>query len=288
MDEVVLAMCKFGEHYWTKDGVRGDKSAFRNECESDWVGALVAFLRGYAFERAGRSPRYAGAAVSVIERYRPISKNPAKNFSEWVWTRFLKEIEAFPDAKGANKKNNPLAPIGGGQIPITELVLEQESHMFNLSSWVVRGIRDDDAEGVFTRLTKVRGIGRKIASFYMRDISVAFGIHDSKTQPPECFQPIDTWTKRGAKALARRFGWDEPETDSACVSVLTDASTRCSVDARILNTGLWYFGSAFAESADSFETALIKQGGLKQAMETRLAKVRAAIALFGEILGSLE
>jgi len=73
-----------GEFYWSCDGYVS--VADFASAREDWRKALTLFLRTYAFERQGRSPHYAPAAVAPLQHYK--KPEPAVDFERAVNDRY--------------------------------------------------------------------------------------------------------------------------------------------------------------------------------------------------------
>ena len=81
-DVTVAVLAEIGEFYWAPASGRS-RDAFCALEASDWKSPLIEFLRGYAFERQGRSPHYAQAAIAAVDLYK--GNVPGNNFEAFVW-----------------------------------------------------------------------------------------------------------------------------------------------------------------------------------------------------------
>jgi hypothetical protein len=253
----VSVLAEIGEFYWSPAYGR-TRDAFRALEGSDWRAALVEFLRGYAFERQGRSPHYAEAAIAAVGLYK--GSAPRNDFEAFVWQEFLRQIDVEADGKGAAVKVNPLAPHFRKQRSrsITALVSDLEGSQYNLVRWAAQGIREGELETVSQQIRAVRGLGTKLTAWFLRDLVMAFGMEEADLEPSALLQPIDIWTRRGASVLAGlpqtlRYG---RHGDARAAAAIVEVARASGVRPTLVNTGLVMFGELFTPSPDAFEAAI--------------------------------
>jgi hypothetical protein len=188
--------------------------------------SIRIFLDGYAYERQGRNPSYAHAAVDAIDSV--ISRQKSHDFPKSVWEKFSKLLLG----KGLNKYVNPLFHT---EAPCSCIWCNTKSENMILNA--IEASRRSQIRGIWERIKNIRGIGPKIASFFLRDIFVQFELNLS--QDRWLLQPVDIWVRRTvfkinskemndedvAKYLVENF--DEPEK---------------------INQGIWYFSTQIAGS----------------------------------------
>lgn len=127
---------------------------------------------------------------------------------------------------------------------------------------------DGQVRRAFQRLDLVRGIGPKIASFFLRDLAVWFKIEPY--QDRELLQPIDVWVRRYVRQLNKG------------ATTLTDQQTaewRCTNSAapEAANQGLWYFVSQIAASEVKMRRALKNEQYASQLVEGYVDQLRGAV-----------
>jgi hypothetical protein len=103
----------------------------------------------------------------------------------------------------------------------------------------------------FERVDKIRGVGPKIASFFLRDVAVHFEIEPPGDREP--LQPIDVWARRYVARLATK---ESPSTDIQAARWICEKSRAPET----ANQGLWYFGSQIAASDVKLRRALADDG----------------------------
>ncbi len=269
------------------------------EIETDWLEALKFFLYGYAFERQGRSPAYAPLAVEAIRvtigENRP--EKPTRELTKAVWEKFCdlgnyhprptkprkpkhgKQPKPADPYEGANKKNNPLYQSTGKQDVIT-FCSSLVAHRYNIFVFAKSGIQAQIRE-THSKLCEIRGVGEKIASFFLRDVALQSDnrIADSDR---ELLQPVDIWVRRTARLLSQNSITEE--SDAMCAQEMVRLSHEAQCSDLLLNAGSWYFGSQVAGTLRDLQTALANSGSLSGYLEKRADWLRHEV----EVLEALD
>jgi len=262
LEDIIRTVNQLGQrYYWDPQGFQ-DRDHIR-ELVGDWRRALKAFLSSYAFERSGRSPYYSGAALKAVDQYE--QDVPGKDFEIALWQSF----RDFLAGRKVNAKNNPLRPAGNGHNSLSRLIVTLEDFDYNLVHWSSALASKGDIEVSWKRLVEIRGVGPKIASLYLRDIVDAFEIDESCVGNKAYLQPIDIWTRRGAKILAEMFLITSPKSDWDYAQVLVKVSERAGVRSSLTNTGLWILGAQLAGNSDGFREALSSIDNLRNLLLSR-------------------
>jgi hypothetical protein len=241
---------------------------------SDRVQSLAVFLDGYAFERAGRAPKYSGTAARIISSRKPEDLDPMS-----IWREFCKEF----GGKGVNPKVNPLAPKGtefkhkgathrtvGLSVIELDRTLEKP-----LASWVVDNLADAP-QTVHDRLREISGVGGKIASFFMRDVACRFNVFPVRTEDRHLLQPVDIWVERAATCLGAPAG--------RAADFLTACSGTDGNRPERVNQGIWFFGAEVLGSEERLKTFICEPTG----KEKVVSDLTAQIARIRNILNCLE
>jgi len=262
---------RFGDAYWGPAGVNKVEDFSSKIDRREWKGAIIKFLNGYAFERAGASPHYAPNAAQAVEEYD--DDFDGSRFEEFVWTQF-KSLLNLKDDKGTNPRNNPLAISYGSEKSIATFLSETIGGAEpNINSWAIELMKSGRADEAHKKLTQIRGIGPKIASFFLRDIAVAFELYEHDVRFSKSLQPIDRWTRWGAEAFASEMGMPNPKSTAKCQHVIIETSRQSGTDPLLINTGLWFLGSNFAESNIDFQEALKDLDGLQKLLNEAKSKL---------------
>ena len=210
--------------------------------QNNVVDSLAIFLEGYAFERQGRKPDYFHVAVdsliSCSNSLTPIC----------VWNNFKRLL----NNQRLNHRNNPIYPSSNpdniqnisSKISVIEAVSRFQKHA-SLSQYIYNlTIQNNDVIQSFNFLRTIRGIGNKIASFYLRDLVVVLSPNLTNIQNRELLQPIDIWVERTVQYLARNRNMNKTQVANW---IVTNA-LRYGLSPEYINMGIWFYCALIASS----------------------------------------
>lgn len=244
--------------------------------EKDWRDALKFFLKHYAFERQGAPKAYPDSAVESFDK---IAANcPGKELAEKVWKEFREDLNGDLKKKkiGLNEKNNPLFfedNPGKEKDVITFCEKIEMDYKYNIFQFAKKGFEDNGKylKDTHDSFKKIRGIGDKIASFFLRDVAFLdknISINElEKLQDRWLLQPVDLWIKRTVSFLDGPNEQENKEIAKRLVEMADDAQC-CALS---LNAGAWYLGAEIATTERRFEDCLKNVGGLKKNIEKWLS-----------------
>lgn len=260
--ENFLKLCTKVSQFYIKRSLRHIETEFpslQNDQNPIQWEALKFFLDGYAFERQGRSPDYAPAAVDTITDFQScdIAEVKAKD----IWDNFANRLKQEGDKQKVNERNNPLCPKGTrytdkngrqhetNQPSVIEL-LQQKTFPDagkNLVVFAKNFIDNNQIRDAHDELKKINGIGDKIASFFLRDIAV---FSDKKisdnNEDRYLLQPIDTWIRYSVYLCQPSLGEKQSEKiDRERARFIVNSVT----ESEEANQGIWYFCSQVANSS---------------------------------------
>ena len=122
----------------------------------------------------------------------------------------------------------------------------------SVAGWALDFIEENNIREAFNSLKRIRGIGNKIASFYLRDIYILSDLHDINLRKKHLLHPIDVWTERAARVLL-----DNPEaTPRQCAQALIDLEQDLGLLTGVSNIGFWVFGSEVTDNISIFIEAV--------------------------------
>ena len=206
------------------------------------IDSLAIFLEGYAFERQGRRPDYFHAAVDSL-----IACN--NNLTpHCVWNNFRQRL----NNQRLNHRNNPIYPSSNpdnirninNKMSVIEVVSSFQNRV-TLSQGIYNLIiQNQDITQSFNLLRRIRGIGNKIASFYLRDLVVVLNINLINIQNRWLLQPIDIWVERIVQYLARNRNISRTQVASWIVT----NSLNYSLNPEYINMGMWFYCSIIVTS----------------------------------------
>lgn len=116
-------------------------------------------------------------------------------------------------------------------------------------------------------MSQVRGVGSKIASFFLRDVALRYGL-----APPTnrwLLQPVDLWVKR----FTARLDPDRGASNRAVAEWVVAHSEA----PELANAGLWYFGARIAPRRADWTKALGDLTAAETLVRRRVAGMEAAV-----------
>ena len=212
--------------------------------QNNLVDSLAIFLEGYAFERQGRRPDYFHVAVDSLLHCNHLNMLSAN----CIWNRFQQLL----NNQRLNHKNNPLYPSNNpNNITNINRKLSVIEAIFNLNGpvtlfqYIYNLINQNmDTTQPFNFLKTIRGIGDKIASFYLRDLVAISNINLANIQNRWLLQPIDIWVERTVKGLTGNQNMNKQQVANWIVS----NSLQYHLNPEHINMGIWFYCSSIANS----------------------------------------
>ena len=123
---------------------------------------------------------------------------------------------------------------------------------------------EDRARDAWSRLDRIRGIGPKIASFFLRDLAIKYNVQVSKDR--HLLQPVDVWIRRLVWLLNDRKMEDE--------QVARWIAGKCP-EPELANQGFWYFGAQIAGSDWRLQRCLADLAYARSLCEQHVATLSA-------------
>lgn len=265
---IVQDLARLGDVYWHPDCFpkRFERAA------NSWLEAVVQFAADYSYERQQASPRYREFAEQAIRAACSSSTVPSPRLAERVWADFRSRCEAA--GIGPNWKVNVLSIRSGHKVSVLEFLSALGSSECNMLRWAQDVLSRGMAEEATKQLRGIRGIGWKLAAFYLRDVCDYSGMDEKACGPLWCFQPVDVWVERVAEILGGRLRRRVRGYDDAA-GLLVELAEEAGVRGGRLNAGAWILGSQLVESADDLIEALSSRRALQECLSDNLRWCRA-------------
>jgi hypothetical protein len=258
----------------------------------DRLAALLHFTR-YAFERQGSPQIYRLAAREAIKECLGESTNWQRDIQSTL-AAFERICSEEPERVALNRPRNPMtAPQEERQSNDTHPRVAHSLISFAsevakndpVALWAKKRIENNEIKLAFDSLKQIKGIGDKIASFYLRDISLLSEISTNLLSNRSLLQPIDIWTKRAAVILNKSS------------KKYADELTKCDDDYNLAtgesNVAFWVLGSQIARTSGVFTDSVNEMLGrarpktLPGLLDTALKKSRHQVAIFEGLLSIL-
>ena len=249
--------------------------------EKDWRVALKFFLKNYAFERQGAPKAYPDSAVKAFDLADKKADRPGKDLAKEVWKKFCQLIPATnPDRNPLSTKEDPQS------IDILSFCAQMDKYGYNIFQFALDGIKKDLLQ-THNSLVKIRGIGPKIASFFLRDVAFLGNISINeleKLQDRSLLQPVDVWVRRTVSFLDGSSGQKDEEIAKRLVEMAV-AAQCCPLS---LNAGAWYLGAKIATTDQRLTDCLKDMDELKKNIEKWLSPRQEETKKLSEVFDKIK
>jgi len=245
--------------------------------ENDWWKALQfffsrVFYQGRRDEVSEEVERRVIKATSGYFREEAIRDSEFERLKGGNWKEFRDELRK---TIGRGKMGKPL------DIDLTISTMEFVSQLRdkNIVNDSVRKIKLGKILVHSKELQRIRGVGPKISSLYLRDIVSLFKLTNylRNDQDFEVVMPVDTWIRKIAKSLRIV---EEDSKDNEIVRTVIQRCKENNISPIQINQGIWYIGT------QSFEPCFNRV--LKAVEEIKTGKTKAASNKLAECVGILE
>ena len=164
-----------------------------------------------------------------------------RNVYTIVYSTFLEICRE--ESKKPNEKINR-------KLIIDLLTYAREAKDNNLFLWLEKCIQVNGIESTYLELLKIHGVGKKLASFILRDTVWLLNLErDVLPQDLIYLQPIDVWIKRISFELWKdfqAFQWEvfKNKVDELIIAKrIVEKCMKLHISTIKFNQGAWYFGS---------------------------------------------
>ena len=220
------------------------KSLFEEQFK-DGYKALVCFVENYAYERQGAASAYSEIAKKAIKKQFDGSvKSVTFTDAKEAWKHYQEIAKSEYNSLGVNPSLNPMNSDGG------ILAVMAKGNIINLASYVKGLIQSNQTKQAYRLLTGIRGIGPKIASLYLRDITYNGKLAESEIKDQRYLQPIDTWIDQALKIIFRN---KKPKALKEKQEIIVKLCKAAKVSPISFNQGAWVLGSKIAGDFKTFQ-----------------------------------
>lgn len=223
--------------------------------------ALITFLEHYAYERQGAAAAYPKIAKGVMNQV--LNNN---SFDELdaikIWEKYKLIVEDNYPKLGINEKRNPINSDEG------IIVAMSRNKIKNIAKYVRDLLINKKTIEVYEFINNIRGIGPKIASFYLRDIAYLANLDESQLEDLYLLQPTDTWIRQ-----VHNIFFDNKEAKDTIIQ--QDIVKLCKdkgISAITFNQGAWVFGSRIAGDYNSLKNSIEDIEKAKKKIEEEFLK----------------
>lgn len=250
---------------------------FKNQFSNNYV-ALACFLENYAYERQGAAPAYPVIAKLTIEEvFQGKLESVTLAHAKEAWQRY-KEIatKGFNNLK-VNEGHNPMNLERGVLATMTKHQIP------NIANHIKILIEQGKTEGAHKFASSIRGIGTKIASFYIRDIAYLSGIAENRIKDQFYLQPMDTWLEQ---TLSIMLGSAVPKSLQDKQKAIIELCSFAGCSPIAFNQGAWVLGSQIAGDFNTFKKIALGENA-RTILERHISEKKAYISEVEKIIDKI-
>jgi hypothetical protein len=236
----------------------------------DHLDAASLFVGAYGFEHQGRSPSYSPASIEAIKLSKGFGDSP--DFPSIVWKNFS---DSLPGKK-LNPHLNPLYHIldqtntnslchryaSTNSCRCIWCALEESENLVLISK---QDLEAGNIKDAWERLKRIRGVKGKIASLFLRDVAIWYGLTLGNDDNRWLLQPIDIWVRRVVTLLQK-----EEISDEQIARWIVE---NCKKPEHC-NQGIWYFGAKIVGSDFGLNRAMINIDHVKDHLREHIAVLK--------------
>jgi hypothetical protein len=235
-------------------GCEASVEAVQRALQLPW-NSLAALYGHYAFARRGKDrARLEKSSLEALYRTRSEVGDAffEQSNARAIWNAF--------EALCKERSEKPMEQLNLGPIAgLAETAQEifRETGGQSLAAWIVESAEEEGRiEDCFTRMVELRGVGPKIVSLFLRDLSYLFDL-ESLIEPVDRLYllPMDKWLRQLAPVII-----DEPEVDDMADWVMAGKITkhvrRMDSSPVRVSMGATYFGLRELRFNETFETGI--------------------------------
>lgn len=201
------------------------------------------FVNGYGYERSGATKELRIAAIKSINKF----YSDKSNSISFYYNEYSK---------------------GGNVNPLRNPCLDENLQDLNFTN-IITSILNKDIENAFNLLMSLKGIGHKIASFFIRDILILHNIESNSLQDSQLYlsNPIDVWIRIIFKQLSKNkifnhFSFKKKylnKEDFNITKYMIHSAREQGIDLFKLNIGAWHFGALVCGTKNRVEYLLAEK-----------------------------
>ena len=263
------------------------KKLFREQFENGYK-ALICFLKNYAYERQGAAAAYSKIALKCFSNryqdghnWRVPTKDDAKDLWEDYKNIAKRDYNLFDNRTGKVKVNQTHNPVNADRGVVDKLV---SNNALNIAVYIRDLISCGDTTKAYNFIKEIRGIGEKIASFYLRDIAYLARLDEENISDLYLLQPIDTWLEQTFKIL---FNFDVPKNLQEKQKLIVDLCKESKVSSISFNQGAWVLGSQIAGEFETFKRALFNCSFAQKIIRNHIKEKEGYLREVRNVLDSL-
>lgn len=248
---------RFLKQFEEKDGLsyqyaRSLYKATRKDIADDWWLSLISFYDRifYQGRRDTLSSTFERATVEVLEEFfrndkeRKLIELSSQGLLEWENYGYTKgkeltepychDLREALDSKSTGKGRDK-------EMVIDTLKFISKLEGFNVLRYTIKRVGSGEIQQHYRELTKIRQIGQKTGSLWLRDIIMTYELKGHlEQQDVELLIPVDTWVKQVSLRLGIVDDAMRAEKISKKIVEICNANDICPIR---FGAGIWIIGS---------------------------------------------
>jgi len=236
-------------------------------------------LENFAYERQGTPQAYPAIAKQTIEKvFHGKVEHVDYDQATKAW-RIYSEI-ATRDFNGirTNASHNPMNSSQG----VLRAMANQGIH--NIASHVKTLIKEGKTKNAHTFIDDIRGIGTKIASFYLRDIVYLGGLDENQMKDQFYLQPLDTWLDQTYSMIMKK---EKPAGLEEKQKTFVDLCRAAGCSPIAFNQGAWIVGSQIAGEYSTFKKIACGEAESKEIIKNYLEEQQTFISEIEKLIDKI-
>ena len=244
--------------------------------------ALRIFVKNYAYERQGRARAYPRIAVDCISEYFNNGDSwdiPTEEDAKEIWMEYKKLAKEKYNLVEKDEQNQLRIKVNEDRNPLNYdkgiIKIMAQNKIKNIALFVLDKFKENKTKNAYDFfVNKVRGIGEKISSFYLRDIAdkgleKKLLYNENEITDLYLLQPIDTWVNQVTKIVFDQDIKDRAEKQRKIVEICTSAG----ISTINFNQGAWILGNQLAGDFGSLKKVLNNKKKLLKVIEKKVEKL---------------
>ena len=250
------------------------KKQFENDPEANYI-ALQFFLEHFAYERDVKVEAYPVIAKQTIEEVfnrKLETVNCEQAIKAWEIYRNI------ADSKGINTNLNPMNKDKG------VLTVMTEQSVPNIANHVKTLLGQKETKKAYDFIDRIRGIGTKIASFYLRDIVyLAPGLEENQIGEDQFYlQPLDIRLIQALSIIKGeriKINLKNNKERQDAQKMIVDLCKEAGCSPIEFNQGAWFAGSQIARGDfNKFKKIALGEAESKEIVKDYVKKQRHYIS----------
>ena len=259
--------------------------------------ALLVFVKSYAYERQGRARAYPKIAFECISKYYNNGDSwdiPTEKDAKEIWKEYKNLAKEKYNLVEKDKHNQLRIKVNEDRNPLNDdkgiIKIIAQNKIKNIALFVLEKFKENKTKIAYNFfVNKVRGIGDKISSFYLRDIAdkgLEKKLLSNENEITDLFllQPIDTWVDQVTEIIIGEVIKDRVVKQRKIVALCQSAG----VSIINFNQGAWILGNQLAGDFGTLKKILKGKNELLDIIKKKVEKLNDYSRILNDIMKEIQ